>query len=301
MLVVAEGDCPDPARPRKADDPASAVLLAEPRGGTIETVLLTTTKRDNGKIPGEQCSRNAAIQGKEKSGSVREVNIMEKPIIFSGEMVKAILAGRKTQTRRVMKTQPRLGTYGDGSIIAPDYFVLDARHNILPLTADCKYRWERECPYGGPGDTLYVKEDFWCVHEGDGGIFFDLKYADGTIVKPPFEAAAAWELKNGKRASWNTFRKHQQRFMPRWVSRISLLIKDIRVERLQDISEEDAIAEGIEDLTDGQHLSFRDYQNGEHPLTSSASFKSLWDKISGKKYPWDSNPFVWVIEFEVAK
>lgn len=189
-------------------------------------------------------------------------------------MIKALLVGKKTQTRRIVK----------GIVEEPGPYSIDA--------------WERgevpRCPYGQPGDVLYVKEDFWCVHESDGGAFFDLKFADGTIIKPPFETAAAWELKNSKRASWNTFRKHQQRFMPRWASRINLLIKDIRVERLQEISEEDAKAEGANvsaTAEDAANFLLPTYRRG---------FQYLWNQINGATYPWTSDPFVWVISFEKA-
>ena len=194
----------------------------------------------------------------------------ERPILFSGEMVRAILGGRKTQTRRVIKPQPfecmqrhpsdsgapcGLLVWGD------DYHVSDI---IL----------ETMSPYGKPGDRLWVRDSF---KEWSGGQVFYA--ATPTVAK----GMSLIPLGNWKPSI----------HMPRRLSRITLEIVSVRVERVQDISYDDAIAEGC----NGRHS--KDEEGIKSELFSPREeFSKLWDRInSARGYAWENNPWVWAIEF----
>jgi hypothetical protein len=198
--------------------------------------------------------------------------MVTRPILFGGPMVRAILAGRKTQTRRVIRyahadglglwTAPPLGGYFAEHVFGACYAKL------------------APCPYGVPGDRLWVREA-WADHVGPfGESRFALYRADGD------ERAGPWR---------------PSIFMPRWASRITLEVTAVRVERLQQISEEDAKAEGME--FDGTW-----WLGGTHPVkgtlqcwpTAAKAFERGWDSINGKRAPWDANPWVWAIAFRSA-
>lgn len=192
------------------------------------------------------------------------IEVKERPILFSGPMVKAILEGRKTQTRREIKNADKWWPHG------PEHFTnpgdaLDAvvRHN---------------CPYGKTGDRLWVRETFAELPDMDGDSVGHVLYrADG-----------------GYGGKWTP-----SIFMPRDYSRILLEITDVRVERLNEISEEDAIAEGIEidhKASNGDPM-YRHYIHSNIPDSSPwVSFESLWESINGKG-SFDDR-WVWVIEFK---
>lgn len=174
----------------------------------------------------------------------------ERPILFSGEMVRAILDGRKTQTRRVVKPPPPSNSGGTSEIFA----------------------LAKQCPYGQPGDWLWVRET-WAPAATEG---YD-KRDDGGLI---------WYRATDERVCMGPWRPSI--FMPRQVSRIMLEITDVRVERLQDITEEDAKAEGV--------AAWHDTANG---TVYRPEFEMLWDSINGKRgYGWDMNPWIWVIEFK---
>lgn len=177
----------------------------------------------------------------------------ERPILFSAPMVRAIVAGTKTQTRRIVKP----GVLEDGWPIA--------------------YAAER-CPYGAPGDRLWVRETWAKAGEvGD-----DIEYRADN----PDPLGARW------RPSIH---------MPRWASRLLLEVTAVRVERLQDISEDDACAEGVQELDgtlDELALYARAKKMGECATDSRVWFAELWDSINGTRAPWASNPFVWVVSFK---
>lgn len=180
----------------------------------------------------------------------------ERPILFSGPMVRAILEGRKTQTRRALKPQPPKQT----AVVDP--YNHDIEH-FTAWTADNKMMLSRgnikntahwRCPYGLPGDRLWVRESFCSVDNTEFG---------GTKWKPSI-------------------------FMPRAASRITLEITSLRVERLQEISEDDAKAEGV-----SQHPNYPK----EFFSSWTAAYKHLWNSINGPG-SWNTNPWVWVIEFK---
>ncbi|MGO2145204.1 MAG: hypothetical protein ACTH4K_16840 [Serratia bockelmannii] len=220
----------------------------------------------------------------------------ERPVIFNGEMVRAILDGRKTQTRRIMKHQPRqhdhknyvTATWRDEP---PAYYNTDA--------ADwaCKYCGEGigydgrsvyRCPFGAVGDRLWVREAY------QGPLFnFDQMetYLEDTskFERPEFCEYRAdggrtpeyYDADDNLRHGWKP-----SIHMPRWASRITLEITGVRVERLNDISEENAKAEGVKAGVCPGH---------EH-MMHQVAFSELWQSIYGEE-SWCANPWVWVIEF----
>jgi len=197
----------------------------------------------------------------------------ERPILFSAEMVRAILDGRKTQTRRKMKVQP----WPDAIVTVEHYHqtVIDRCGDMQPGPEIFGAHWDDECglrcPYGAPGDLLWVRET-WFDPQMDGGRV--LYAADKPDVHP-------------------IHRRRPSIHMPRWASRIMLRITDVRVERLQAISEDDARAEGCEPVgwIDETDVGMSSYREG---------FSRLWNDINGPG-AWDANPYVWVISFERVK
>lgn len=200
----------------------------------------------------------------------------ERPILFSGEMVRAILDGRKTQTRRM---------------ITPREFHRSDTPGYDWTFRDQAARWhdyrnkdfiKAKSPYGVPGDQLWVRETWSFV--GKQGVF-DLHQARPDNCTPIYRTDGT-EVE-----SW-----FPSIHMPRWASRITLEVTGVRVEQLQDISEEDALAEGV--AIDKGHI----FQVAGHPqwghITAVGCFETLWGAINGKRAPWASNPWVWVVEFE---
>ena len=201
----------------------------------------------------------------------------EKPILFSGEMVLAILAGRKTQTRRVINPQPTsdLTWANRGTKHGSKFYTdIEALKKWMP----------HDCPYGNWGDRLWVRETFRCVSVGEYGVSSVEYKADGWVV----------EIENTRKASDQWFEAYRPEekwrpsiFLPRWASRIALEIVNVRVEQVQDISEKDAIAEGC---------------TGENFDMPVSDFIWLWDQINASRgYGWDANPWVWVVEFKVVQ
>jgi hypothetical protein len=186
----------------------------------------------------------------------------ERPILFSGAMVRAILQGRKTQTRRVVKPQPDCTRTSLASC---------AGNRSVRVIAMRQGMYSIFCPYGQPGDRLWVKETFT---EGEGVIY-----------------RADWNPEVSLDGLWKP-----SIFMPRRLSRITLEITAVRVERLQDITEADAVAEGI--YFDHDFDGYVSDDEGRHYHGNSAvrSYEHLWQSINGAG-SWEANPFVWVLEF----
>lgn len=210
----------------------------------------------------------------------------ERPILFQGDMVRAILDGRKTQTRRIVKDPSFYGC----------------------LTGDCPHEKQTECdaaiaawagkncPHGQPGDRLFAKETFRhiCEKSGTSCIQYRADMAalkswatdggEGDFVK--VEGNADSIVFEGKEPPWKP-----SIFMPRWASRITLEIVSVRVERVQEITEEDAEAEGV----------LCAFDNHPEPPAATAAYRRLWDRINSKTHPWLCNPWVWVVEFKRVK
>jgi hypothetical protein len=213
--------------------------------------------------------------------------VIEKPILFSGEMVRAILAGRKTQTRRLV-TVPWKGSRRalpyepwwvseDGKLLAQDEY------------GDFHEASTRMAPYGHAGDRLWVKETFQINH---------VKYVRGRLPKsrPTTLAEVLYRADGNYAEQFEQVDSPEMAiwrpsiFMPRWASRLTLAVTGVRIERLHAITDDDAKAEGVwhEPRHDGM-LS--------HPRLAYAE---LWDKINGKRAPWEKNPWVWVVDFRVV-
>ena len=201
----------------------------------------------------------------------------ERPIIFSGDDVRAILDGRKRMTRRVIAHQPNeQGLWPRGT--APGDM-------------------ESDCPYGTVGDRLWVREAFRELGS--------YQKVDGKL---PWRGSPEICVYKADAPYDGPFRPSIH--MPRWASRITLEITEVRVERLQSISEEDAKAEGVQERS---HTcgGFGYYESGGETWECECmgwnhsphvmEFVDLWNFINGKKHPWAENPWVWVLGFEVVK
>lgn len=199
----------------------------------------------------------------------------ERPIIFSAPMVRAILDGRKTVTRRVVKRYSAdcIGWFDDGDGLWAQRFI-DPSSGSPYLKS-----WRDRCPYGQPGGRLWVKETWGAVPHMMGGVQPEtLRYrADG-------------EYQN-ERGTW---RWRSSIHMPRWASRITLEITDVRVERLQDISEADAVAEGCKPIRPELVQDGLIVRPGRSAVEE---FRLVWEQIHGGG-SWEKNPWVWVIEFK---
>lgn len=206
--------------------------------------------------------------------------IAEHPILFSGEMVRAILAGKKTQTRRVIKPQPDSDWSPQVGLFHPT--VVDDEGEERPgieIYGASDENCGRKCLYGKPGDRLWVRES-WGLH--------DTEPKDG-----PDGAHVYFKATDGDRHELRYQKWRPSIHMPRWASRLTLEITDIRVERVRHISEADAIAEGLEP-TRPLYGDCGGYVHEGH----KESFAKLWDEINGERgFPWYTNPWVWVIEF----
>lgn len=201
---------------------------------------------------------------------------MKRPIIFSCESVRAILDGRKTQTRRLVK--PQAETYTDDVLGQPWMYPVNNCY------ADPSVRIRS--PHGKPGDRLWVREPItW--REGFGRAYFD---ADEKITQ-----VDNW--------GWKRFNLPAI-FMPYGAHRIDLEITDVRVQRLQDITEEDAKAEGMlfHDGGGVGHSGWRhDVNYGFVQPSARTAFAVAWDRINGKRATWESDPWVWAIAFNRIK
>jgi hypothetical protein len=203
----------------------------------------------------------------------------ERPILFSGAMVRALLAGTKTQTRRAAKLT------ANGHVKEPG-----GRRCWHPADPDASLA----CPYGQPGDRLWVRETWqgplidddatenphdiespkYCFYKADGGPAPEYEDSDGDL-----------------HCRWRP-----SIHMPRWASRITLEITDVRVERLQDISEADAQAEGLYLDTAGRWTTYSATEAAREHLSPVQAYRDLWEQINGPG-SWDVNPWVWVVEF----
>jgi len=242
----------------------------------------------------------------------------EKPILFKDDMIRAILEGRKTQTRRVVKSPAKNMQASGAEVIkhrAPgDKWYGDhvwSMRGSSGVWGDYTHeRFLSMCPYGKPGDRLWVRETWCAVDDTDlnGERWVDYRATPRYSAEHP----AGWE---NAPDSPEALKWRPSIHMPRWASRITLEITDVRVERLQDISEEDAIAEGAQHFPDlpgmspyGQDCRWSMEQpESVYQCLSSArwAFANYFCKLAGNapkglhdEKPWEANPWVWVIEFK---
>lgn len=210
--------------------------------------------------------------------------VRERPILFSGEMVRAILDGRKTQTRRVMNPQPADGYVCDipDELCGTNPWIFI--HQELTTAVDGHLHI---CKLGQPGDRLWVRESFT---EEDTDLGPVLVYrADKS------QRVVGWTDELGDHICGNAdwWQQNEETrwkpsiHMPRWASRITLEITEVRVQRIQEITEADVLAEGVT-LGDGVWSG-----------STRRAFMDLWDRInSNRGYSWESNPWVWALTFK---
>ncbi|MFZ5440497.1 MAG: hypothetical protein ACOZQL_10840 [Myxococcota bacterium] len=218
----------------------------------------------------------------------------ERPILFSAPMVRALLGGSKSQTRRVAKIGdwPERGVVGSFSP-APEEYAPEIFGAMLSNSRGAETLVP--CPYGAPGDRLWVRET-WAPAPPIAPL---LRHV-GASPRP--EPKALYRANPEQANLGVTWRPSVH--MPRWASRITLEVTGVRVERVQDISEEDARAEGIERLDGARHLlqPWRDYWTTHEVMgfsKAATSFRSLWESINGAG-SWAANPWVWCLEFKLV-
>lgn len=208
----------------------------------------------------------------------------ERPIIFSAPMARAIRDGRKTQTRRIVKPQPLrnpngfgLEWHGGRALLRAGYgggYVHSDMESVERAMLAC-------CPYGVPGDRLWVRESGW---ERPARTKKMLRQGADTWHLYYYDADGLSDQDRADFKAWG-FVRRRLIHMPRWASRISLEIEAVRVQRLQDISEYDAIAEGVSG-----------WAKDERCETARDGFRVLWESIHGPG-AWGANPWVWAITF----
>ncbi|WP_421193939.1 hypothetical protein [Aeromonas jandaei] len=195
----------------------------------------------------------------------------ERPVIFNGEMIRAILAGRKTQTRRIMKPQPEPVPGKPGEYWWP----AKAFETMVKMSDFQRVGFEGAAadasPFGRIGDRLWVRETF-----GDCGV--------RLVYRADADDGASCQV-----TRWTP-----SIHMPRSVCRLLLEITDVRVERLNDINEQDALAEGMDDGTSPAAIAAGWFEKPRR------AFRRLWERIYGQE-SWDSNPWVWVVEFKLVQ
>lgn len=225
----------------------------------------------------------------------------ERPILFTPENVRKVDVGDKDQTRRVLKWPLQSKSDGVKRRIFLEKDVEEVRKYIADRQRD---PLRILCPYGQVGDCLWVKEGW-----GIGG---------ARLVDPTINYRAGGQLPLIGHSSPDTWSLHCNRhevndadllavkegwhsglFMPKWAARLWLEIIAVRIQQVQEISEEDAMAEGIIKLpASGRFVVVKGAQYfGNAHSTARAAFQALWDSINGKKHPWDSNPWVWCLTF----
>lgn len=214
----------------------------------------------------------------------------DRPILFSGSMVRALLEGRKTQTRRVLKPQPPVG----------------ARYSGVHFASDEAPTWFFNSPVGPrkvrqafeDGDRLWVREA-WRTSSWDDVFSPAGLQPDSTSWR--YEADGV--TSHDDIASYGRLRVSMH--MPRWASRLTLIVTDVRVQRLQEISEADAVAEGIEPDDDGLSV-WRCYapepKLQDYWLSPTESYRTLWNSLNAHRgYGWEANPWVAAVTFDVVK
>lgn len=222
---------------------------------------------------------------KEKTGKPA---LKERPMLFSAPMVRALLDGSKTQTRRVMKPQPEPIPHRPG-----DYWWPCNAFQSMVSVSDTRAPGAHgmagdACQYGAHGDHLWVRETWHCDHfEVQKGPYLEVPEARELLVyradsERPYEA---------EQPVWRP-----SIHMPRWASRILLEIISVRVERLNDCSEVDALAEGVK-AEPCDHVRLSCEEIGCCGPTAKGMYAALWDQINGAG-AWAVNPWVWVVEFK---
>lgn len=215
----------------------------------------------------------------------------ERPLLFSKDMVRALLAGTKTQTRRVCKPAATLSAV----VEVPDPLERGQVYNGSHF-GDEDGEAQFACPYGGRGERLWVREThylhgIWSVRKGDDG-------KRRWTFSPNQDMGVQFDEPNGLIRGRSTtvpgWYRRPSIHMPRWASRITLEVTGVRVERLQDISFADAAAEGLHYTSD--RLDRWSADGCSWHATPQQAYRALWEQINGP-CSWDTNPWVWVVGF----
>ncbi len=209
----------------------------------------------------------------------------ERPILFSSPMVRALMSGTKTQTRRALKVQPIDVSPMKGANLGREWVGLMQRE---PEPKGVVFA----CKFGVPGDQLRVRETAWERPQRT-----EKMMREGADTWPPYfyDADGISEAEHEQLKAWG-WKRRPSIHLPRLGSRITLEIVAVRVEKLQDISEEDALAEGVialEGQFDGCYMA----GTAMSGTTAKECYARLWDQINGAG-AWASNPWVWAIEFK---
>lgn len=238
----------------------------------------------------------------------------ERPILFSAPMVKAILEGRKTQTRRIMKPQPdHLQVYdfkgkrlydGENRLWCWNGHVSEDLQSIEAFLRD-------RCPYGVSGDHLWVRETWTLIPNDMRGRDLSVAYRAGgeskvhkgeDVYGAPGSALVhmtiGCDLAEYDNGNWGVWRPSIH--MPRLASRLTLEVVSVKVERLQEISEADAIAEGSGEpfqCSTGKGPTWRLPDGLSWAKSGIEAYQQIWESINGKG-SWNENPWVWVVEFK---
>ena len=231
-------------------------------------------------------------------------------VLFSADEVMGVLGGRKTQFRRVVKPQPDQNAEEGGVMFTSNGFMRVRASRGRNARAAGRLNFHNfSCPYGQPGDSLWVKETFGCGRD----FYPHYTYVYRVDFPTPDDL-------DGIRAeAGDDWRWQSSVHMPKQASRITLVVLSVRVQRLQAITDEDAVAEGATRRGDlwsmdwskcgswsryasASPIKGKDYARlveADVGLGSARfAFANYWDKINGKRLPWSSNPFVWAIGFK---
>lgn len=228
-----------------------------------------------------QASRSEGIHG-----------MKERPILMAGDNPRLIIEGKKTQTRRIVKPQPAIYDFGPGGVhpaFMPPQIIEGFQAVGLPTMLKDDLAYLRNPPYGIAGDRLWVRET-WRARTTKLEELVQYR-SDLSLREIPDSADLPPDFFSNNMDYGDNWRPSIH--MPRWASRMTLEIIKVRVERLQDISERDASAEGIQ-------MSCSGHSRLHSKRPYSLGFKKRWNSHYGRD-SWDKNPWVWVIEFEKVK
>lgn len=228
----------------------------------------------------------------------------DRPILFSGPMVRALLAGRKTQTRRVIdfpgidKVIDFVRVAFDKGTGVPIYEMRDAHGKVVTRPKGKNLVDYHYVPRFAVGDRLYVREAHHRTNDSTDSHLVGYDFADDPSHRDAYireiEAVGKVEFFRHSLGGWGgrTSRNYPAMHMPRWASRLTLTVSDVRVQRLQQITEADAIAEGVKGFHDEAGLWF----------SASDAYWTLWDNLNADRgFGWDANPWVVAISFTVER
>jgi hypothetical protein len=219
------------------------------------------------------------------------MNNAARPILMSAPMIRALIVGTKRQTRRILKN--------------PEYYGCPTGDCPHWQQAECNVAMQAlagECPYGKPSDLLWVRERAWIPREAS---LQELREGADTWI-PDYYADGITDIDSEQYRDWG-WKSTPSIHMPRWASRLTLELTDVRVQRLNKMNEHDCIEEGINYRCPSCGYTHRDAANlMDHSLCKTKMppphefYKEIWEGINGQG-SWEKNPWVWVLTFKVHK